>query len=460
MGDNLHVHRYERLNPLKVMSKSLRGNFKNLRKGDCVVTFTVVNIHALKKQIERETGKRVAIVYGSLPPETRAQQAAFFNDPDNDYDFLVASDAIGMGLNLSIKRVIFESVTKFNGVTREQLSVPQLKQIGGRAGRYRTSHDDMNKGVGARTPTPQGPDSSSIGLVTTVDERDLPVVQNAFRMEAPPIRTAGLLPPGDFVTAYASRLPAGVSHEYVMQRICDVSAMHPRFNLCTTKDQVSIARLIQKIPGLSTPDRCLITAAPADYKSLVGQSAVRALARAIGNKKQITVVDLSEIPLEVLEKPLIPDRFYLGELEGLHKALVLYLWLGYRFPTVLRDLDMAFHAKAMTEQRISAYLQTFSANRHLQRRLEEVKQRNMQLAQGGEERTQQESGTLVDFSEGDVSEDFHEGDSAEVEAGAETVANSDATALPIDWSRGAEDAAEMSNEDDVPSKGQAASANR
>lgn len=100
MGDSLHVHRYERLSPLKPASKSLRGNLKNLRKGDCVVSFTIMGIHALKKQIELETGRRVAIVYGSLPPETRARQAELFNDPDNDYDFLVASNAIGMGLNL------------------------------------------------------------------------------------------------------------------------------------------------------------------------------------------------------------------------------------------------------------------------------------------------------------------------------------------------------------------------
>lgn len=102
MGDTLHIHEYKRLNSLKVMSKSLQGDFKSLKKGDCVVSFSVVTIHALKKQIEVDTGRRCAIVYGSLPPETRAQQAALFNDPDNEYDYLVASDAIGMGLNLYV----------------------------------------------------------------------------------------------------------------------------------------------------------------------------------------------------------------------------------------------------------------------------------------------------------------------------------------------------------------------
>jgi ATP-dependent RNA helicase SUPV3L1/SUV3 len=102
VGDEVHVHEYERLTPLKVEPTSLRGNLKKLEKGDCVVAFSVIGIHALRREIEKQTGKHCAMVYGSLPPETRAQQARLFNDPDNDYDYLVASDAIGMGLNLYV----------------------------------------------------------------------------------------------------------------------------------------------------------------------------------------------------------------------------------------------------------------------------------------------------------------------------------------------------------------------
>jgi ATP-dependent RNA helicase SUPV3L1/SUV3 len=99
-GDNLEIHRYERLNALEVMPHSLQGNLKQLEKGDCVVVFSRKGIHAMKAEIEKTTGRRAAIVYGGLPAEIRTQQANLFNDPDNDYDFLVASDAIGMGLNL------------------------------------------------------------------------------------------------------------------------------------------------------------------------------------------------------------------------------------------------------------------------------------------------------------------------------------------------------------------------
>lgn len=100
MGDKLEIHTYQRLSPLKTASTSLRGGLQDLRKGDCVVVFSRIGLHAMKRDIERATQKRVAIVYGGLPPEIRAQQAKLFNDPDSDYEVLVASDAIGMGLNL------------------------------------------------------------------------------------------------------------------------------------------------------------------------------------------------------------------------------------------------------------------------------------------------------------------------------------------------------------------------
>lgn len=99
-GDKLVLHEYKRLSPLAMDQQSLNGNLSNLAAGDCIVCFSVVGIHTMRKRIEQVTKKNVAVVYGSLPPETRAHQASLFNDPNNDYDYLVASDAIGMGLNL------------------------------------------------------------------------------------------------------------------------------------------------------------------------------------------------------------------------------------------------------------------------------------------------------------------------------------------------------------------------
>lgn len=99
-GDEVVVHRYDRLTPLMVADESLNGDFTKIKKGDCVVTFSRFGIFGLKKIIEEKTGLKCAVVYGRLPPEVRSEQASLFNDPDSGYDVLIGSDAIGMGLNL------------------------------------------------------------------------------------------------------------------------------------------------------------------------------------------------------------------------------------------------------------------------------------------------------------------------------------------------------------------------
>lgn len=98
LGDEVTVHRYERLSPLAVADSSLEGDLKKIKKGDCVVTFSRNNIFAMKQQIEASTGLQVAVAYGGLPPEVREEQARKFND--GTCQVMVASDAIGMGLNL------------------------------------------------------------------------------------------------------------------------------------------------------------------------------------------------------------------------------------------------------------------------------------------------------------------------------------------------------------------------
>lgn len=99
-GDTLTVHRYERLTPLTVADDSLKGDWNHIQPGDCVVTFSRTNVFAAKKAIESTLGKKCAVVYGALPPETRAEQARDFNEEAGRAEIMVASDAVGMGLNL------------------------------------------------------------------------------------------------------------------------------------------------------------------------------------------------------------------------------------------------------------------------------------------------------------------------------------------------------------------------
>lgn len=102
LGDACEVRRYKRLSPLKVADESLGSDLSKIRRGDCLVTFSRNNIFAMKRMVEEKTGLRVGVAYGGLPPEVREEQARGFNE--GAYDVLVASDAVGMGLNLYVSR--------------------------------------------------------------------------------------------------------------------------------------------------------------------------------------------------------------------------------------------------------------------------------------------------------------------------------------------------------------------
>ena len=98
-----------------------------------IVGFSVENVYAIAELIRRTKGG-CAVVMGALSPRTRNAQVALYQNGDVDY--LVATDAIGMGLNLPIRRVLFSTMTKFDGVGDRPLNESEVHQIAGRAGRY------------------------------------------------------------------------------------------------------------------------------------------------------------------------------------------------------------------------------------------------------------------------------------------------------------------------------------
>ena len=97
-----------------------------------IVGFSVENVYAIAELIRRQKGG-AAVVMGALSPRTRNAQVALYQNGDVDY--LVATDAIGMGLNLDIDHVAFSSLTKFDGRRMRPLFPHELGQIAGRAGR-------------------------------------------------------------------------------------------------------------------------------------------------------------------------------------------------------------------------------------------------------------------------------------------------------------------------------------
>ncbi len=111
-----------------------------------IVGFSVENVYAIAELLRRTKGG-AAVVMGALSPRTRNAQVEMYQNGDVDY--LVATDAIGMGLNLDISHVSFSSLTKFDGRRMRHLLPEELAQIAGRAGRYK---DNGTFGVTGEAP--------------------------------------------------------------------------------------------------------------------------------------------------------------------------------------------------------------------------------------------------------------------------------------------------------------------
>ncbi|WP_170800536.1 SUV3 family DEAD/DEAH box RNA helicase [Stutzerimonas stutzeri] len=136
--DQLQAQRTKRLSPVEVAKHAT--TLERLEPGSLLVAFSRKLVLELKGMLE-SAGKSVSVVYGALSPEVRREQARRFRE--GEADIMVATDAVGMGLNLPAHTLCFYTDEKFDGIQNRQLKVQEVKQIGGRAGRF--GHHDSGE---------------------------------------------------------------------------------------------------------------------------------------------------------------------------------------------------------------------------------------------------------------------------------------------------------------------------
>ncbi len=131
-GDQFKVVRHKRNTRLTLQEEPYVLG-RDLKKGDALIVFSKKSVLALAAHLENQ-GIRCSVIYGNLPPATRREQVRRFLAKETDV--VVSTDAIGMGLNLPIRRIVFVETRKFDGVNKRTLNPEEIKQIAGRAGRY------------------------------------------------------------------------------------------------------------------------------------------------------------------------------------------------------------------------------------------------------------------------------------------------------------------------------------
>ncbi|KAF8165684.1 P-loop containing nucleoside triphosphate hydrolase protein [Crassisporium funariophilum] len=343
-GDELVVRRYERLTPLVVEAESLGGDLTKIKKGDCIVTFTRSNIFGIKRAVEEKTGMRCAVVYGRLPPEVRSEQAALFNDPDSGYDVIIGSDAIGMGLNLKIKRVVFEAVSKFSLTGHKRLAVSQVKQIAGRAGRYGL-HQDGEAG----------------GLTTTLHAPDLAYLRECVATPFTPLQSCRIGFTRDTFEQVSSALPMDASIDTVIDAHRYIGRI-PSFLQYSTVDQSKSAcdYINREWSDMSSGDRIMLMFAPIPWRDEMAAEFIRQILRVhrnqmsvdfMGAVKNTHFIEVMKLMEERMSKDDPPRSTTDGlmVLESLHKVIVMYIWMSFRNPVVYAQYEEVAELKTRLE---------------------------------------------------------------------------------------------------------------
>ncbi|KAK2920307.1 ATP-dependent RNA helicase SUPV3L1, mitochondrial isoform X2 [Channa argus] len=315
-GEEVEVHTYQRLTPFSILDHAV-DSLDNLRPGDCIVCFSKNDIYSISRQIEAR-GLECAVIYGSLPPGTKLSQAKKFNDPDDPCKILVATDAIGMGLNLSIKRIIFNSLVKPNVNEKgekqmETISTSQALQISGRAGRFSSKFKE--------------------GEVTTMHRDDLPVLKEILSHSVDPIETAGLHPTAEQIEMFAYHLPDATLSNLV-DIFVSLSQVDGLYFVCNIDDFKFLADMIQHIP-LNLRSRYVFCTAPINKKQPFVCTSFLKFARQFSRDEPLTF----DWVCRHVSWPVAPPKNIkdLVHLEAVHDVLDLYLWLSYRFMDMFPD---------------------------------------------------------------------------------------------------------------------------
>ncbi len=331
LNETYEITQLARKTPLVLEPESLCGKHYSrqklkpkLQKGDAIIAFSRKDVLTFSARF-RQWGFTVASIYGALSPEVRRTESERFNT--GQADILVATDAIGMGLNLPIRRIIFSHIHKFDSIASRPLNMTEVRQIAGRAGRF---------GI------------YDTGYVNVLENDELIHIEHMLSTDD---------------TAELSKLPISLNFTQIgeiaarlhTRKITEVLSYqqerskfnHALFEQSSLNSQITQALLVDEhAPNMSLKDKFIFVCAPIslnvafekDYYLMclqsVAQSAVRHLPAAPAWLDSVS-----------------PKHLEAAEL--LSHNLSLYAWLSFKFPRYFIDGE---HVKTLRQQ-VSRYIE-------------------------------------------------------------------------------------------------------
>jgi ATP-dependent RNA helicase SUPV3L1/SUV3 len=326
-GERCELRHFERKQHVQLLPRPVA--IAELVLGDAVVAFSRRDVLMLRDQIAAG-GHPVSVIYGALPPEVRRREAERFASGESH--ILVATDAIGMGLNLPIRRVLFSTLVKFDGQGDRSLDESEVHQIAGRAGRF-GMHDEGFVGVLAEAE-PQALRSLRELLPRTP--------------RAPVDFKAPVAPNGWHVDTIALRMRKTRLREVLDVFMQQLRLDDAHFAVAALEQMLVLAeQLDQRAARLSLKERFTYAQAPVDTRTdtqvqaYLAWSEQHALAGRAGRPGFLDSVD-GHSRLERMEQAL--------------RECTLWLWLDLRFPGVYGQVDEVMSLRAALNDGIERQL--------------------------------------------------------------------------------------------------------
>ena len=302
-GERCTVRVFERKQHVQLLPRPVP--VAALKLGDAVVAFSRREVLTLRDQIAA-AGHPVSVIYGALPPEVRRREAERFASGESH--ILVATDAIGMGLNLPIQRVLFSTLTKFDGEDDRPLAESEAHQIAGRAGRFGLHEEGF------------------VGVLDTAEPTALRQLRELMhkRPVAPRDFKAPVAPNPWHVATIASRLHKTKLREVLGVFVEQLKLDDAHFAVAELDQMLELADALDRSAAkLSLKERFIYAQAPVDTRTesqlqeFLDWSSSHAHTSRAGKPWFLDAVD---------------GYSRLDRMEQALRACTLWLWLDLRFP--------------------------------------------------------------------------------------------------------------------------------
>ena len=330
LGEELYLREFYRFNELKMDEKPWA--LKDLPPQSAVIAFSRKDVLEIKGQLPGPA----SVIYGNLAPGARVLQATLFKEGKTDY--LVSTDAIGMGLNLPIKRVVFSKHFKHIARSRQNLISQEVQQIAGRAGRYK--HEPF-------------------GYIGALSDQTMRHVAKHLHATVPEAKAPFNFGPNwTLIESTAEKLETDSVHD-ILSAFKGLTLEESRkyFKFHVTDGQLALAHRADQVENIDLMTKWLITCLPADvHRAEQIEFLEEYVFHALSHSTPVKVF------CENVEVPAQYDpenyRLYMGPRMGvLHetsddadvlfkaekwiKQLEIYKWLSYRRAILFPDYEIA-----------------------------------------------------------------------------------------------------------------------